>query len=157
SALPLAKQLVFADQQLQVRALLVGELEKHLFTLGVLEPFAVALEELVRAALAADADEQRLLVVDAALAQLLGPIREQAARRPLEEQERRPRLELRVLRGELAVPLFQRAEMFPLLSGEPLEHGAAARVLRHSRRTRVELQAASLGRDGHAKRVAGEH
>ena len=49
-------------------ALLVGELEEDLLAFGVLEPLAVALEELVRAALALDADEQRLLIVDAARA-----------------------------------------------------------------------------------------
>jgi hypothetical protein len=50
---------VLADEQVQVLALLVGELEENPLALGLLEPLAVALEELVRAALAADADEQR--------------------------------------------------------------------------------------------------
>ena len=70
AALPLAQRAVLADQQVEVRALFVGELEEDLLAFGVLEPLAVALEELVRAALALDADEQRLLIVDA-LAQLL--------------------------------------------------------------------------------------
>ena len=47
-------------------ALLVGELEEDPLAFGVLEALAVALEEPVRAALAADADQQRLQVVDAA-------------------------------------------------------------------------------------------
>ena len=41
-------------------AFLVGKLQEDLLAFGVLEPLAVALEELVRAALALDADEQRL-------------------------------------------------------------------------------------------------
>ena len=68
------QRAVLADQQLEMLALLVGELEEDLLALGVLEPLAVALEELVRAALAADADEQRLLVVDA-VGQLFGALR----------------------------------------------------------------------------------
>ena len=95
--LALAQRAVLANQQLEVRALFVGELEEDLLAFGVLEALAVALEELVRAALALDADEQRLLIVDA-LAQLLGAFGEQAAGRALEEQERRPRFELRIAR-----------------------------------------------------------
>ena len=79
-----------------MRALLVGELEEDLLALGVLEALAVALEEPVRAALAADADHQRLQIVDA-LGELVGAGREQAVGRALEKQERRPGLELRVL------------------------------------------------------------
>ena len=56
---------VFADQQVEMRAFFVGELEEDLLAFGVFEALAVSLEKLVRAALAADADEQRLLVVDA--------------------------------------------------------------------------------------------
>ena len=52
----LAQQAILADQQLEVLALFFGELEEDLLALGVLEPLAVALEEAVRAALAADAD-----------------------------------------------------------------------------------------------------
>ena len=44
-------------------ALLVGELEEDALALGLLEALAVFLEELVRAALAADADEQRAAIV----------------------------------------------------------------------------------------------
>ena len=74
---PLAERAVFANQQIEVGALLVGELEEDLLAFGVLEPLAVPLEELVRAALAPDADEQRLLIVDA-VAQLLGALGEEA-------------------------------------------------------------------------------
>ena len=63
-ALALHQRLVFAHQQIQMFALFVGELEEDLLALGVLELLAIFLEEPVRAALAADADEQRLLVVD---------------------------------------------------------------------------------------------
>ena len=79
-AQPFAQGAVLADQQLEVRALLVGELEEDPLAFGVLEPLAVALEELVRAALALDADEQRLLIVHAA-AQLLRAVGEDAVRR----------------------------------------------------------------------------
>jgi hypothetical protein len=77
-----------------MRPLLVGELQEYLLALGILEPLTVALEELVRSALALDSDQQRLRVVDAP-AQLLGSRVEQAMRRTFEEKECRPRLELR--------------------------------------------------------------
>src|SRR4051812_44295409 len=98
---------------------LVGELEKDLFAFRVLEPFAVAFEELVRPAFAADADQQRLLVIDA-LAQLLGAFREQPARRAFEEQERRSGFELRILRAQFLVTLLQRRQMFLLFFAELL-------------------------------------
>ena len=134
--LALAQRAVLADQQVEVRALFVGELEEDLLAFGVLEPLAVSLEELVRAALALDADEQRLLIVDA-VAQLLGAFGEQAVRRALEEQERRPRLELRILREQLAIALLERPEVLLLFVGELLEHRAAARVAGHARAARV--------------------
>src|SRR5579864_5774195 len=98
--LPIAKRAVLADEQIEVRPLLVGELEEHLLALGILEALAVALEELVRAALASDPDEQRPRIVDA-LAELLGASREEAARRALEEEKRRPCLELRIAGRQL--------------------------------------------------------
>ena len=128
SALALDEQAVLADQQLEVRALLVGELEEDPLAFGILEPLAVSLEELVRPALAADADHQRLPVVDA-LGELLGAGGEQAVGRALEEEERRPRFELRILLQQLAVARFERAEVLLLFLGELLEHAAAARVL----------------------------
>ena len=108
-------------------ALLVGELEEDALAFGLLEALAVALEEVVRPALAADADEQRLPVVDALL-QLLGAGREQAVGRALEEEERRLRLEAGMLRQQLAVARLELAEVLLLLVGEPLEHlGGRAR------------------------------
>ena len=78
----LAQRPIFGDQQVAVGAFFVGELEKDLLAFGILEALAVLLEELVRVALAPDADEQRLQVVDAG-AQLLGALGENAvARRP---------------------------------------------------------------------------
>src|SRR6516162_545826 len=47
--------------------------------------------------------------------------------------------------------------MLALFRRELPEHGAAARVLGHLSRPRVELQAAPLGRNRDAERVAGEH
>src|SRR5262245_48574904 len=156
TALSFAKGLVLADEELEVHALFVGELEEHLLAFGVLETLAIALEELVRSALAADADEERLLVVDA-LAQLLGALGEEAAGGALEEEERRARLELRVLCRELAIPLLQRAEMFLFFLGELMEDRAAARVLGHAGRPRVELETAALGGNRHPQRVTREH
>src|SRR5262249_40224810 len=121
---PRAQRAILANQQLEMGAFFVGELEKHLLALGVLEPFTVALEELMRSVLAPDPDEQRLLIVDA-VAQFLGAFREDAARRPLEEQKRRPRLEQRIGRDQLAVALFESGEVLFLLAGQLLEHGAA--------------------------------
>src|SRR5262249_59273912 len=81
---------VFSDEQIHVRALFPGELEEDLLSFRLVEPLAVFLEELVRAALALDPDEERFTVVDAA-AEFLGPFREQAAGRALEKEERRTR------------------------------------------------------------------
>src|ERR1700724_3574168 len=152
---PLPQRAVLADEKVEVRALLVGEFQEDLLALGVLEPLAVPLEELVRPALAFDADEQRLPVVDA-LAELLGARSEQPVRGALEEQECRARLELRVLSQQLAVPLLERAQVLPLLRGELLEDRASSRVARHAGRPRVELQAAALGGDRDAQRVPRE-
>ena len=44
-ALAFDEQAVLADEQVEVRPLLVGELEEDLLAFGVLEPLAVALEE----------------------------------------------------------------------------------------------------------------
>src|SRR6185369_13560388 len=104
-----------------------GKFQKYLLALGVLEPFAVFLEELVRAALALDADEQRFLIVHAA-AQLLGALGEEAAGRALEKEERRPRLEIRIARDQIAVPFLECAEMLALLGCQLLEDRASARV-----------------------------
>src|SRR5262245_65013700 len=63
-ALPFAQRLVLVQQQIQMRALFVGELEEDSLAFRILEPLAVALEEVVRAALALDADQERFEVVD---------------------------------------------------------------------------------------------
>src|SRR5262245_7672933 len=152
----LAELVVFANQEVAVVALLVGEFEEDLFALGVFEPLAVALEELVRAALAADADAQRFQIVHTLL-ELLGARREQRARGALEEKERRPRFELRILLQERLVALLQRAEMLSFFPGQFLKHRAAAPILGHRGRAGVELETAALGRDGHPQRVAREH
>ena len=47
--------------------------------------------------------------------------------------------------------------MMALFGGELLKHGAAALILGEPGGAGVELQAASLRRDGHAQRVPGEH
>src|ERR1700688_4373193 len=89
---PLPQRSVLADEKVEVCALLFGELQEDPLAFGILEPLAVPLEELVGPALAFDADEQRLPVVDA-LPQLLRARCEQPVRGALEEQERRARLE----------------------------------------------------------------
>src|SRR5438132_12552837 len=137
-------------------ALFVGELQEHALAFRFLEALAVAFEELVRSALALDADEQRLLVVDA-LAQFLGAFGEEPAGGALEKQKRRPRLELGVAGDQVAIPFFERTQVFLFFARELLEDRPPARILRERGGARVELEAALLGRDRHAKRVAREH
>src|SRR4051812_10087644 len=122
AALALAEGPVFADQQVAVLAFLFSELEEDLLALGVFEAVAIFLEEVVRSALALNADEQGFEVVDA-LAEPLGARGEQPVGRALEKQERRPRLELRVFFQQLFVALFERAEMLFFFGGELLENG----------------------------------
>ena len=98
ATLALDQRAVLADEQVEMLALLVGKLEEDLLAFRVLEALAVFLEEAMRAALAADADHQRLLIVDAAQ-QPIGAFGEQAVGGALEEQERRPRFELRIARA----------------------------------------------------------
>ena len=69
--------------------LLVCKLEEDPLAFGILEPFTVPLEELVRSALAADANHERLLVVDP-FGQLIRAGGEKTVGRALEEQKRRP-------------------------------------------------------------------
>src|ERR1700682_4275367 len=152
---PLPQRAVLTDEEVEVRALLGGEFQEDLLAFGILEPFTVPLEELVRSALAFDTDQQRLPVVDA-LPELLGTGSEQPVRGALEEQECGARLELRVLSQELAVPPLERAQMLPLFRGELLEDRASARVARHAGRARVELQSAAFGGDRDAPRVPRE-
>src|ERR1700741_2930336 len=106
ASLPLHERAVLAHEQVEVRALLVGELEEDLLAFRILEALAVLLEEAVRIALAADADEQRLLIVDAAQ-ETVGAFCEPAVGHALLVQERRPRFELRVAREQFAVARFE--------------------------------------------------
>ena len=156
-ALTLAERTVLTDQEIEMSPFLVGKLQEDLLAFGVLEPLAVALEELVRAALALDADQQRLGVVHAAATQLVGAGLEQPARRPFEKQERRARIELGIALHQLAIPVFEHAEMLAFFRRELLKDRAAALILGEARGTSVELQAAPLRRDRHPQRVAGEH
>src|SRR5262245_26997370 len=152
AALPLDECAVLANQQIEMIALLVGKLEKDLLAFGVFEPFAVLLEEAMRATLAADPDHQRLLIVDAAH-QPVGAFGEEAIRGALEEQERRARLELRIAAQQLGVPRLELAEMFLLLQGEILKHLPPSGVLRDTRGPRIKVEAAALGGDGDAQSV----
>src|SRR5947207_10845047 len=86
-ALPLDQAFVFADEEIEMLALLLGELHENLFPFGVFEALAVLLEEPVRAALASNADHQRLLIVHA-LGQALGAFGEKPVRGALEKEER---------------------------------------------------------------------
>src|SRR5207237_3189483 len=108
AALALDERAVFAHEQVEVRALFVRELQEDLLALRVLEALAVLLEEAVRVALAADADEQRLLIVDAAQ-QPVGAFRAQTIGGALEEEEGRPRVERRLAREERARRYIRRA------------------------------------------------
>src|SRR5437773_4496934 len=134
-------------------ALLVGKFEEDLFALGVFEALAVALEELVRPALALDADEQRLLIVDA-LAQLGGAFREQAVGRSLEKQKGRARFKFGIGRDQFLVAAFERSKMFLLFGRETLEHGPAPRILGQAGCARVELETTLFRRNRDPQRVA---
>src|SRR5262249_3654220 len=57
----------------------------------------------------------------------------------------------------LAVAHFKLAQMLALLPGELPENFPAARVARELRRPCVELEAATLGRDGDTQRIAGKN
>src|ERR1700704_3368406 len=106
ASLALDQRAVLADEQVEMLALLVGELEKDLLAFGVFESLAVLLEEAVRIAFAADADQQGLLIVDPAQ-QAVGAFGEQAVRGTLEEQERGARFQFRIPLEQLAVPCLE--------------------------------------------------
>ena len=156
AAVPLDERAILANQQLEMLALFFGELEEDALAFRVLEPLAVALEEAMRAALAADADAIGLEIVDAVAAQLLGAGREQAVGRALEEQERRPRLELRILLEQLLVAVLERLQVMHFFGGELAEDLARARILHQLDAAPVELHAAALGGNRNAQRVARE-
>ena len=146
---------VLANQQLEVRALFVGELEEDLLALGVLERLAVALEEAVRPALA------RMPIISACRSST--PWRScsaPAANRPLAAPLKNRNVGRDSSCGscceQLAVARLERAEVLLLFVGELLEHAAAARVARERGRARVELEAAALGGDRDPQRVARE-
>ena len=154
--LALDERLVLANQQFEMIAFFVCELEEDLLALGVFKPLAVALEEAMRPALAADADQKRLLVVHAGGEQLLGPIGEQTVGRAFEEEERRPRLELRITREQLTVPIFELAQVSVFVLSKLLEDRASSRIARNRRRARIELAPASFRRNRNAQRIARE-
>src|SRR5436190_6217127 len=155
ATLPLDERAVLPDEQVEVLALLVGKLEKDLLALRILEALAVLLEEPVRVALAADADEERLLIVDTAQ-QTIGAFGEQTIRRAPEEEERRPRFKLRVARHQLAVAPFELAQVLLLFRRQIMEYLAASRIARDFRGAGVELEPAALGRDCNPQRIAGK-
>ena len=66
--------------------LFFGKLEEDLFAFGVFEAIAVAFEEVVRSALALDADEQRLEIVDA-LAEPFAPAANSPLAAPLKNRK----------------------------------------------------------------------
>ena len=126
-ALALDQILVFANQQLQVRLLFLGEFHEDLLAFGILESLAVFPEEAMRASLAADADHERLLVIDA-FRQAFGSFREQAVRRALEKQKRGSRFQQRIRGQQLRISRFERTQMLLLFPGQFLKYAAAARV-----------------------------
>src|SRR5262249_59982632 len=133
-----------------------GDPEEEGLASGVLKALPAFLKEVGRAALAFDADEQGVQILDAR-SEFLRTRREDAVRRALKKEERRPRLEQRVGGEQLRVPLLERAEMLFLFLRKFLEDGPSARVLRKRRGAIVKVEPAALGRDRDAERVAGEH
>src|SRR5262245_15835048 len=155
AALPLHERAVLTHQQVEMGALLVREFQEDLLALRVLEALAVLLEEPVRVPLAADADQEGLLIVDAAQ-QTIRPFGEQSVCRTLEEEKRRARLELGVTGQQLAIPCFELAEVLLFFRREILEDLAAARIARYPRSSRIELEPAAFGRNRNAQCVARE-
>src|SRR5262249_19480638 len=142
-------------EELEVIAFLFRELEEHALALRLLEALAVPLEEAMRRALTADADEQGLLV-GAFPCQLFGARGKETVRRALEKQKRRLRLERRIAGDELAIARLQGAEMLVLLGGQLVEDLTPARIARQPRGARVEREAAALGRNGDAQGITRE-
>src|SRR5687767_3623589 len=110
----------------------------------------------MRPALALDADEKRLLIVDA-LAEPIGTFGEKAVRGAFEKEKRGTRLQLGIHLEQLRVSRFERAEMFFLFFRKFLKDRAPAKILGDTRGAGVELEAAALGRDRDAQRVAREN
>src|SRR5687767_1022380 len=124
--MPLDERAILANQQFEMFALFFGELEEHLLAFRIFKPLAVTLEEAMRPALTADADAIGLEIVDPVAAQLLAAGREQAVGRALEKQERRPRLELRVLLEQALVACFERLQVMDFFGRQLTEHLARA-------------------------------
>ena len=92
-----------------------------------------------------------------ALGQLLGAGGEESVGRALEEQERRPRFELGILREQLLIARLELGEVIAFLVGELARTRVRPRAsFGHARGARVELAAAALGGDGDPQRVARE-
>ena len=101
--------------------LFIRKLEKDLFSLGVLEPFAVATEEPMRPSLATDTDHERSQVVDS-FDELIRTRRKQAVRSPLEKEKRRPRFKLWILRQQFPITSFERTEVLLLFRSETFKN-----------------------------------
>ena len=136
--------------------LFFGELHEDLLAFRVFEALAVFLEEAMRAPLAANANQQRLLIVHA-LVEPVCAFGEQPVCGALEEEERGPGLELGVRLQQLRIARFERAEVFLLFFGQLLKNGAAPCVLRDARRARIEVEPAALGGNRDTKGIAGEN
>ena len=90
-------------------ALLVGKFQEDALAFRLLEAIAVAFEEAMRRALAANADEKRVAIAGALLRQLVRAGGEQAVDGAFEEQKRRLRLERRIGGDELTISRFELA------------------------------------------------
>src|SRR5262249_633801 len=127
-----------------------------LLAFGVLEAIAISFEELMRTPLALDPDEQRLQIVHA-FPQRLGAFREQTVGCSLEEEKRRPRLELRIGGKKLGVAFPESRQMLALFRRQALKDRPPAEVTGEAGGTCVELQPASLRGDRDSQRITGEH
>jgi hypothetical protein len=87
-ALSLHQGTILPYQQFQVLPFLVGKFQKHLLAFRVFETLSILLEEAMRAALATDANQERLLIVHPAR-QSIGALGKQSVRGPFEKQKRR--------------------------------------------------------------------
>ena len=106
---------VLPDEQFEVLALLVGELQEDPLSLRVFKALTVLPEELVRGPLAADTNHQRLAVIDDA-AQLISAGRKQPVGGALKKKKCRIGLELGVLGQQLLVAGFERIQVLGLFA-----------------------------------------
>ena len=119
--------------------LLFRKFHEYLLAFRILEPLAVFLEELVRPALAANADHQRLLIVDAS-GQAFGTLRKQPVGGALEKQEGRARLQRWIRGQQLRVARLERSEVLLLFLGKLLKYAAPARILRDASRRACRIR-----------------